>query len=250
MGWQARASARIRTLSMKPLAGSRRWFEITPRALEHQDLAVLMIRVGLAINALNAQRDTGRLAASSESRLAFKNRNVIASLVTSAGVTFEAIRVASAGMSVLRPLAQRVQPPPEVLKRIGKLCAGKHPASEFLNRARNQLGFHWDSTAIVPVLAGYRDAGTLIWVEGEVHGHDEVHRLAVDVLAHALFPDGPENQSEAENRRQVTEALKEIHDAMAVLAEFFTAATYGYLLKVGASPKGELPSARKEAFRG
>ena len=45
-------------------------------------------------------------------------------------------------MRDFRQLAIEIGARDDLLQEIGRLCGGKHPAIEILDRARNKLGFH------------------------------------------------------------------------------------------------------------
>jgi hypothetical protein len=68
---------------------------------------------------------------------AARMRDTLCYLVTAAGLTTEAIRLAQEKMATLRRLAADGGAKPELLAAVGQLCAGKHPASSALARARN-----------------------------------------------------------------------------------------------------------------
>jgi hypothetical protein len=114
-----------------------------------------------------------------------RNRDINAAFVTSCAITFEAIRLASGGMPALRPLALLIGAKPSLLEEMGQLCAGKHPASAHLNRARNQLGFHWDRALIEPAVRDFATNRSIVWLESDEHSHP-VHALAQAVLLHAF----------------------------------------------------------------
>src|ERR1051325_9923117 len=115
-------------------------------------------------------------------------RDVMSSLVTGAAITREAIQLAQEGMVVLRPLALTAGADEKLLINVGKLCAGKHPASELLARARNKVAFHWDQDAVRRALRSYGRNERLVWIESD-KDFQPVHRLAVEVLTHVLFPE-------------------------------------------------------------
>src|SRR5256885_10654315 len=104
--------------------------------------AVLMVRIGMAYNALQAQLHAAEGA--KHARSALRLSRSLGGLVQAAAVVHESIRLAGEGMATLRELAQRAGAAPELLTRLGQLCAGKHSSKLILIRARNQLGFHWD----------------------------------------------------------------------------------------------------------
>jgi hypothetical protein len=62
-----------------------------------------------------------------------------------------------------------------------------------------------------------------------------VHRLASDVLAHALLPTAAAEADPAEAQKAAIKALADVDSAMKLIIEFFTAATYGYMRVTGAT---------------
>jgi hypothetical protein len=75
-----------------PQDGTTVWFETPPSVItDDPQLAALMVRVGMAANALNAQLDAVRhLAAEPGAR---RNRSVLAALVNSAAIINESLRL-------------------------------------------------------------------------------------------------------------------------------------------------------------
>ena len=89
---------------MMPMDGSKTWFESGPEPiLNDPALATLIVRVGMASNALITQFNhaRGRLG-----RGAARTRNVLHMLVTSAAITNEAIDLARSEMKTLRHLEE------------------------------------------------------------------------------------------------------------------------------------------------
>lgn len=206
------------------------WFESKPDPINKDpELATLMVCVGMASNALLAQLYAGRDARQSQGALRLSR--VLASLTSAAAVTHESTQLVRGEMARLRPLVSRTARGRELLRRIGKLCGGKHPSATLLLRARNNLGFHWDPDAVAPTVRAFSRNKNLVWLERT----DEhmVHRLAADVLALSLIPYG-DNADEAAAKEAFSRALDTIDDAIRLMLEFFAAATYGYLNDVGA----------------
>src|SRR5207249_3639622 len=110
---------------MRPSTDSAVWFESDSELLHADpDLALLIVRVGMASNALAAQLHAGQNAAGSTRSAAVRSRDINASFLTTTAVTFEAVRVAQNGMVQLRPLAREAGASEDLLRRIGQLCAG------------------------------------------------------------------------------------------------------------------------------
>lgn len=211
---------------MEPREGAQRWAETGPGAiLNDPDLATLIVRIGMATNALSAQIHAGKAAA--ERLPAAKTRDILCSLVTSAALTNEAIKVVSGGMSRLRPLALRAGASEELLQRIGQLCAGKHPADGLLKRARNEIGFHWDQDTIGPSVREFGKNRKLIWIEADTNG-EYVHRLACEVLVHALFPEAQQQDSDG-TKLTLEQEMKHLSSAMDLIIEFCVASAWGYM---------------------
>jgi hypothetical protein len=205
-------------------------------------IATLVVRVGMASNALAVQMQAGVDAG--QRPPAFRNRDVLCSLVASAALTNEAIKLASEGMATFHELlprsvntdAKRVHVAC-LAKRMGKLCSGKHPADAFLKRARNELCFHWDAALVGRAVRDFGKNEKIIWLESDVHAKP-LHRLASDVLAHALYPEMMGVTNEAEAERATREIFENVNDAMNTIIEFFTAAIYGYMASVGVVRRG------------
>lgn len=218
---------------MKPIKGSTQWIESGPRPiLDDPDLATLIVRIGMATNALTAQINAGTDASRARRGVA-KARDILSSLVTTCALTNEALAVARSGMAVLRPLARRAGAKDSLLERVGQLCAGKHPANSLLHRARNNVGFHWDADVIGQSVREYGKNRKIVWLESEPDFRETTHRLAFETLAHALFPSPEGGPSET----TISAALADVSGAMDLIIEFFTASTYGYLKTVGADQK-------------
>ena len=211
-----------------PFRTSTTWFETGPEPiLDDLNLAVLIVRIGLASNALSAQlhaaRDAGKRRAG-----AARMRDILCSFITTAAFTNEAIDLARAEMPALRGLAQRGGADLALLARVGKLCAGKHPAAEVLRRARNKIGFHWDKHILEPAVADYSTNKKIVWLEMGANGQT-VHRLAVEVLAHVLFPSASDQTEQTKKQTAVVNSMAEVHQAMRLIVELFTASLFGYL---------------------
>ena len=215
----------------EPMTETTRWLESGPSAISDDlELATLIVQVGMAGNALASQIRATKYA--KQSPRAVLMRDVGCTLVGAAAVTFEAIRVVRSGLARLRPLALDGGGDPSLLERVGKLCAGKHPASDLMDRARNQLGFHWDAAVISPALAEFARNERLVWMES-ADDDDFVHRLSSEVMAHALFPTAMGQNDLSVLDQLVHEAMRDLKDAMTIIVEFSVAATFGFLAVKG-----------------
>jgi hypothetical protein len=212
---------------MLPSADAIRWFTTGPDPLVNDEsLSVLIVQIGMAGNALSSQFRAGARARGQSS--VTQEQDIFCALVTSAALTNEAIKVASRGLAVLRPLAVLAGAGSDLLEQIGKLCAGKHESASVLRRARNELGFHWDPEPIQTALRAFRNNRSLVWLESD-REDNLVHRLAADVLAHGLFPEAA-GLKDAERAREIAlDELRNVDHAMTLIIEFFTACVYGYL---------------------
>ena len=218
---------------MEPLPGTAIWYESEPDPIANDlDLAVLIVRIGLASNALNTQ-----LQAVIDDHFKARAMNtVLSSLVTSAALTMEATRLARENMSTLRDLVG-LWPNARtgLLDDVGKLCAGKHPAGDTLNRARNQLAFHWDDEAIRASVREYGKNKKIVWLEVDSQSLP-VHRLATDVLGHALF----EGQL---SEQELKDGASRVSQAMELMTEFLSACLFGYLKSIDAIRRTRDPNA-------
>ena len=150
-----------------PLDGSSAWFQSDPDLLTGDPaVAGLMVRIGMAVNALSVHLEVGHRA-SKQVAGAVRYRDNIVSLVMAASLAFEAKRLASQNQPILRPLLDRAGRLAELQPRMGQLLAGTHPASAVLERARNHLGFHWDynDDLIGDVIGSFSTNEKIVWVE-------------------------------------------------------------------------------------
>ena len=123
-----------------------------------------------------------------------------------------------------------------MLGQVGKLCAGKHPASDLLKRARNNLVFHWNDAVIRQSVLEYGRNQRIVWYESNAGHADVVHRLSFEVLVHALFIEAS-TAGPADTRRLFNKAMSDAQNAMGLVYEFFTAALFGYLKACGAEQR-------------
>src|SRR5260370_3475443 len=171
----------------EPMEGTNMWIASGPAALLNDGrLAVLVVRLGMAANALTVQ--VRGMEDNERRKGATRMQNAVCSLVSSAAVTHEATKLIQEGMQDFRELASAAGARDDLLDEIGKLCGGRHPATKILDRARNNLGFHWDHDVVAKSVREYGKNARIIWIETADNG-PPVFRLAADVLAHALIPE-------------------------------------------------------------
>jgi hypothetical protein len=223
---------------MEPLDGTAKWVESGPDLLSNDpDMAGLMVRIGMAVNALTVHL---RLAyrASQQKADAVRQRDNLVSLVLTASLTFEALQLAHKNQNRLRPLLQRLGDKDDLLSRVGRLLSGTHPAFGLLERARNSLGFHWDykDEYIGAIVNDFTKNEKIIWVEEAPPPEpDTVHRLSFEVLARAILPDVGKHSDPTTQRQVMDAAFREVIDALNTLAEYFTVAVVAYLREQGVS---------------
>jgi hypothetical protein len=224
---------------VEPMPDSDKWFESGPEAiLDAVKTARLIARLGLVQNALVAQMDVMTLVKASRFPQARRMRSSLSGLVTTAALTAEATQLVQANMREIRRLAIVAGATEERLTEIGQLCAGKHPASALLLRARNKVGFHWDRDQIHEAVMAFSKNKKLVWMEAS-GDHVPVHRLASDVLAHILFPesDNPDTES---GRKAVGHAMDQLSEAIGIIGHAVTAATYGFMRECNARRRERL----------
>jgi hypothetical protein len=226
---------------MQPSPDAERWFDSGPEAIEN-DLAgaVLMARIGLASNALNAQLQAARNSQSRVNASALERQvDSVQSFVNAAALVWESIDLARENMPALRELAGRIARP-ELLVQMGQLCSGNHPSAAILDRARNKLGFHWDPTLIAKSVEQFSKNKRLVWIE-TVHRRP-LHSFAFAVLTHALAPES-DTPDPVDARQAARRAFQPLREAMLLIIDFFTASVYGYMDKIGAERR-ERPTHR------
>lgn len=221
--------------AIRPMDDSDSWYESGPEPIwDDQQAAILMVRIGMAQNALVAEMEMASLVISGIHTNVRRVRSSLSRLVMTAALVSEATKLAQQNMRELRRLALSAhkQPRAGLLEEIGQLCAGKHSASQVIERARNKVGFHWDADEIGDSVVEFGKNAQIVWLEAAGE-HFLVHRLSSDVLARVLFPETDTPNLEA-NQRVGRRAMEQFSEAINLIVEFFTAATYGYLKIAGA----------------
>jgi hypothetical protein len=104
-----------------------------------------------------------------------------------------------------------------------------------LDRARNNVGFHWDADVVAPAVSDFGTNQKIIWLESD--GEIFVHRLAFEVLGRVLFPEATSRSDEAEIQHAINVGLSNVLDAVKLISTFFVKATLGYLHSIGAEVK-------------
>ena len=213
---------------MTPLPTTEIWYESDGAFLtDDLELSNLMLRVGIAVNALGAQLEMVRNALDKSE--ATQMLVTHSAMIASASLTFEALRLARRHMPVFRRLAENMDGGPVLLEAMGKLMAGKHAASATLDRARNQLGFHWDAEVIEPAIKAYARNRSVIWLE---LAKEEIvyHRLADEVLVYSFLSGTlPADSTPRALRAAVEHALTPLMEAMRTVEHFFAACFHGYI---------------------
>jgi hypothetical protein len=224
---------------MEPMVGTTIWYETGPNLIhENASLATLVVKLGMISNAIAAQLFAGLEA--HRQPAAARGRNVLCSLISSAALTHEALRHVGQAKHRLGDLMireanedsrARVE---HLLERVGQLCAGRHPASDVLARARNNVGFHWDEDVIEPTVRAFGRNKAIVWIESvespePQYNEDHVHRLASDVLAITLIPELTNVMDNEESDRIMNRVFEHVRDAMRLVMEFCSAASFAYL---------------------
>jgi hypothetical protein len=218
---------------MEPTASAVSWFESAPDPIDDDAaLAVLIAQLGMASNILSAHIEAtfaAQARADGKDRLAGNDvRDMFCSVANTAATLFESIVLAGKNMALLRILASKGGASVGLFERVGKLQAGKHPASRFLDRARNQLVFHWDEKTIAASVQEFARNQKIVWLELDQQQRT-LHVFALHVLIHALFPGTASGNDPAAERALFGSMLQEMADAAGIILQFFAAAVAGYM---------------------
>ena len=218
---------------MEPLKTSSWWIQTSRTALtSNSETTTLITRLALSVNALRAQHRWSTMLVNSTT--AVESSDFMQSFVTAVAYTREALNILTGTGRVpprsreVRALAERAGVPDVLAAEISQLAAGTHPASAFLARVRNQLGFHWDPTVVAPAIHAVTDE-VIVWAEGRgLSERTSVYRFAADVLVNALMP-GMAAMSQDEARERIGRAMVDVGDAMEALTTYFAIAIAGHL---------------------
>jgi hypothetical protein len=200
--------------------------------------ALLMVRLGLAANALVSQHRFAVSLKDSDGAAAARDR--ISALVVAASVTHEAIVVSKEQYKYVTELAKAGGLDAEKLEQFGQLAGGKHQVSALLTKVRNQIGFHWDADVMGKALDQFAVHPEVVWAEGrEATTGETIYRLSADVVMEAMFPE-PEEQKElsADERRdklraRTGEEMAKLALVMILIVELIDTAMTEYFNRAG-----------------
>lgn len=152
---------------------------------------------------------------------------------------------------MVEALARRSEASDGMVEIINRLLAGTHPATAFVTRVRNQLGFHWDPAPLREWVDRY-DRPNVIWLDGRggPSNGDTLYRAASDAVVYSILPPTDEERAMPpdEQERMVEErfkqALRNLTEVMAVLPDYFERALATFLREAGATSR-RLNSAAK-----
>jgi hypothetical protein len=224
-------------LPIQPFQSSRLWIASAADALDHPD-ALLVVRLGLALNAIMAQHAFA--ASTIEKGGASGSRDTWTALAIAAGLAEEARIVINGNYKAVLSLASAGGASDQLLKQFGELNSRKAPRGRVLNVVRNKLTFHWDPACVAASLADFRaDHDPVIWLEA----HDQtrgnaVCRLSMDVLMNAICPEPSEvkNLNPEERKRAIVEMVEveisQLRESMDLVADVIRHAISGFLLKI------------------
>lgn len=182
----------------------------------------------MAANALSVQLNAAR--ATGEGPHVVHYRNVLLSLVNCAAVTNESIKLIRESRATLDALAQEGKVRPEVVADIDLLCSWTHPANTTLKRARHDLGFHWKPDVIAESVKEYAANERVVWLELASDGAF-VHRLAVEVLAHALLGTEVMKGDPKEMGALIADRMGHVWNAMKSIEGFLSACVIGFFVR-------------------
>lgn len=231
---------------MEPHLDSTWWVTSSTEAIvADPDLATLVLRLQLAVNALTVQRRFG-VRLSSASATAAGARDHFISFVSIAAFTKEAIDILSGVGNVpgeaarVATLAAKGGAPADLANAIARLCDGSHVASPLMIMLRQQLGAHWDPVLLKESLLAFVMKRSVVWIESAGPSTDEVvHRLPIEVIGNSTFPAGLNDKLDhleplQATRARLITALEVIGDAGDLMVAYFSFAITGYLEEIGA----------------
>lgn len=202
--------------------------------------ALLMVRLGLAANALVSQHRFAVSLTDSDGAAAARDR--IGALIVAASLTQEAVIVIKEQYSYVTELAKASGLSAEKLEQFGHLAGGKHEVSALLTKVRNQIGFHWDASVIGEALDQFVPHPEVVWVEGrEATTGETIYRLSADVVMEAIFPELDEfKELDSDERRdklqaRTGETMARLAGVMILIVELIDASMTEYFNRTGSA---------------
>lgn len=128
---------------VRPMTDSDQWYESGPEPIWNDpQTATLMIRIGMAQNALVAEMEMANLVTNAIHSDARRQRGSLSRLVMTAALVSEAAKLAQKSMRELRRLASSARREARIglFEEIGQLCARQAPRQQS-DRAGSQQGW-------------------------------------------------------------------------------------------------------------
>jgi hypothetical protein len=232
--------------AIDPFPDAEWWLSTGPDVLtDDRVMAVLMIQVGMAINAMNAQLNAGYDAVNRDPKRSagVRNRDLTASFMNVCALMHESIKLAKEYHADLKSFALLNGADEELLNEVQSLIDGQHLASPLLKKSRNKLTFHWDPKVIGKSLREYEKNAALTWVESA--SAEVLYRLAYEVLNHAMFPEADTPDREKATA-VIAEAMDRMQAAAGTLSSFFQHSIAAYLRAAGGDLKKRTPATVQE----
>jgi len=202
------------------------WSIKAPASSLKQGEAVLMLRLGAAVNALRSAHSWFLVVKDTPGPGGSRDR-IAAFLVAAAWLKEAMDGLLCPNYKRITELATREGISNEQLQPLGNLMSRKRGSlyESVLKHTRNKITFHWDEKTFRRWGEEY-SAAHVIWARGSgVTSQDAVHWASSDAIVASIIPGA--------NADQVAERLKEVAEGSALVAEVFEAAVIAYVRQQG-----------------
>lgn len=193
------------------------------------DDAVLMLRLGIAVNAMRSAQRFYDVCKDLPGPAGERDR--LWAFLVALGFLHEAIQnVLRADYPTIAEYARAAGASDELAKEAASLLSGKNELGRILTRMRNTLIFHWDRAPIQRFAQAF-DPDEVAWADGVgVTSGEAVYRAAADAVADSIFPDEPGSRTTSEETGdRIRELMREVLRATRHVFSFFDLAIAGFL---------------------
>jgi hypothetical protein len=228
---------------MNPTQGAVQWIETDATPLTDRSEAILVLRLGVAVNALRAQHRFTEAVRGVQQVGPARRREGLWAFLQALAFLKEALKIVKTAdgrptleSGIVRRLAEAGQASRAVLESMDKIERDRHVASPIIARARDKVAFHWDRDIFSQWIDDVgATSNPLIWVEGSTP-EEAVYRAAADAIEHGVLTSELVISYGGGDRDAAFDQLVPgIGGAIECVMRYYDAAIAGFLVQHGAT---------------
>ncbi len=208
---------------------SSREFVVPAKALQRPE-AVLVLRLGMASNAITAAQQFTQLAGNMDDSQV-KQLLMLHSFQLAISYLKEASFLIEKNLEAIRKLVEpRNEIDPACLERCEKLAAKTDPVNKVLAQVRDQVTFHWDKDIVEGWIAQQTE-DEINWTTIGAQPVGVVHVASLDVVGKHLLSTQPKQGDDDTEEQRFRRLVDDVLAALDCVGQVFNAATITFILE-------------------